>query len=265
MAYLSTVSDKKENVFTGSKGIELTLTEPNWDGDTDGDGIRDKDTDNDGNYDPIGKTDAENYTPGITIAKDPMLQNTTDITKNTEKPSEWVALKVSYKLKKVTNTNPLTFDGEYSAITYAEMKDIISAISFHTGTAADKWTEVEAGDDKTYGIYIYNSALAADTDSDTKTKGGKTTALFDNISVLNASQLDSNFVDSGKTHIYGCKTNGSLPEFKIEVIGAAIQNDYDVTTLADLASKDAIDQTNYNGQKADVEVKNTLTTILKAN
>lgn len=255
MAYLSTVSKPKENTFTGSKGIQLELKEPGWDADDDG-----KPDDGD------GMKEAENYTPGITIAKDPMLTNITDASVNTEKPSEWVALKVSYKLKKVTSydtvTDTCTFDNSYSDVSYKEMKYIIEAISFNTGTDADKWTVIEDGDDKSYGIYIYNSTLAADTNNGTN--GASTSKLFQHIKVLDADTLDVNFKDSTKSCIYGCKTNGSLPEFRIDVIGAAIQDDYGVSTLEALKSVTAKDTTKYpnGGEQACAEVKDILKNIL---
>lgn len=82
LAYLGTRSNDKENIFTGSQDIALTLTEPKWNS---------KKT----NEDKTEAKRAEEYTPGGAYLKNPKLYNSSD----DENATEWVAMKISFQLE----------------------------------------------------------------------------------------------------------------------------------------------------------------------
>ena len=69
LAYLSTITDEKENVFTFAQNIKAKLDEPNWDPD-----------------------EGENLTPGYEVKKDPMITNKSD-----NGISEYVAIKLTFE------------------------------------------------------------------------------------------------------------------------------------------------------------------------
>lgn len=97
MAYLSTLSNEKENTFTGSKGIQLELTEPYWDGTNDEwKTAKDLDGSTDLDLKDKGETVAGNYTPGSVIGKNPILTNNSNAAKDNS--PEWVAIAVSYSI-----------------------------------------------------------------------------------------------------------------------------------------------------------------------
>lgn len=225
MAYLSTLSNKKENTFTGSKGIALKLTEPYWD-ETPG-------TDED--LTELGKDAASSYTPGTKIGKNPILTNSS----NDADSPEWVALAVSYTI------------GD-KAVSYKQLKYLIEDITFNT-TAADDgyWIAVDPlasgtlNEDKGYMIYLYSKVLAKDA---------ATKPLFTSVTIKSSDDLEGSATDGYVTDLNTAlsittedqkyKINGNLPAFQIDVIGAAIKNEYkkdgDTSTAAaawaDLAS-----------------------------
>lgn len=90
LAYLGTRSNDKENIFTGSQDIDLTLTEPKW---------KDKQKDDDENeiYDKTEEERAADYSPGGLYLKNPKLFNSSD-----NSATEWVAMKVSFKIEDAT-------------------------------------------------------------------------------------------------------------------------------------------------------------------
>ena len=221
MAYLSTLTDKKTNTFTGSGGILLKLTETNWDAYKNGTTVltqEELDTlrgDNTGKIQTQGEYLAKKYTPGMTIPKNPVLTNNSNDAD--DKSPEWVALAVSYSI-----------DG--TAVTYDQMQNIIKPIEFDTN-----WTKITpTASTLTYAIYIYNKVLTTETPGTTD----KTTALFSNVKIKDQTALKTGLdalnalaAFTGKNY----SVNGNLPPFKINVIGAAIKNEYKKdgeTTLA---------------------------------
>ena len=230
MAYLSTVSDEKHNTFTGSKGISLELTEPQWDA--------------------VGNAVANKYTPGKEIAKDPKLTNNTGSSGDAT-ATEWVAIAVSYWIG-----NDAT-DISYKPVSYEKMKCLISPISFYNKAAADTANDTSGGywipiyvttqssdgaitkdaitltdnsksDIQAFAIYLYNNTLA---------NAASTHTLFDKIVIRNTTDLDAttNGLSDLTTYVGGAgngfitsayAVNGNLPGFKIDVIGAAVQNEY---------------------------------------
>lgn len=244
MAYLSTLSNKKENTFTGSKGIELKLTEPYWD-ETPGTeiGLTEK-----------GETAAKSYTPGTKIGKNPILTNNS----NDADSPEWVALAVSYTI------------GD-KAVSYEQLKYLIEDITFNTTTADDEyWIAVDPltsgtlNEEKGYMIYLYSKVLAKDA---------ATKPLFTSITIKSSDNLEGGTTDGYVTELNTSlgiiaddqkyKINGNLPAFQIDVIGAAIKNEYkkssntanDAEQWSDLSTGDNSDQT---------ELKNNLVNLLKS-
>lgn len=234
MAYLSTVTTTKNNTFTGSKGISLQLTEPQWDAG--------------------GDDDANNYTPGKVIAKDPTLTNNTSATGDTS-ATEWVAIAVSYHIGDGAATP------DYKPISYTAMNNLIDEIDFYDSTAAstahtnnnsipadEYWipiymttnsgtgaisnvtlTDNSKSDDQAFAIYMYSKTLAKDA---------STPALFNEITVKGTTALEGisgglaqlkTYVDTNYSGFISSpyNVNGNLPNFKIDVIGAAVQNEYD--------------------------------------
>lgn len=210
MAYLSTLSNKKENTFTGSKGIALKLTEPYWD-ETPGadDGVTD--------LTELGKVAASSYTPGTKIGKNPILTNSST---DADSP-EWVVLAVSYTIGN-------------KAVSYTQLKYLIEKITFNT-TAADDgyWIAADPlasgtlNEDKGYMIYLYSKVLAKDA---------ATKPLFTSVTIKSSDDLEGSTKDGYVTDLNTAlgittddqkyKINGNLPDFQIDVIGAAIKNEY---------------------------------------
>lgn len=260
MAYLSTLSNEKTNTFTGSKGISLKLEEPGW-----------NPQDPDGTPKPgDGQYEAENYTPGKVIAKDPTLTNTT--TGDTD-ATEWVAIAVSYQIGNDAQTTA------YQPISYEAMKYLIKDIAFydqsaastaHSGSASipedeywipiymttsesdgtiDKntisFTDNGASDQQAFAIYLYHKTLAKDK---------STPALFKQIEMKDTTALEnaSTGLSALTTYVGGegdwltnaYAVNGNLPGFKIDVIGAAVKNEYKnasgnlITSITDLDEAD---------------------------
>lgn len=91
LAYLSQVTNTKENTFTMGKGITGTTEEPNW-----------------------KEENGKEFTPGKVIAKDPQIKNTSD--KSTD--PVFVGATISYQKK--------NSDGEWVDATYAELDQFIN-------------------------------------------------------------------------------------------------------------------------------------------
>lgn len=241
MAYLSTVSKPATNTFTGSKGISLKLTEPGWD------------TNDNGKADEgEGMKEAGNYTPGKTITKDPTLTNDTGTTGGDVTATEWVAIAVSYWIGNDASTI------NYKPVSYEAMKYLIEDIGFYNSAAATAASDNSGGywipiyvtaqasdgainkstitlsdnsktNSQAFAIYLYNNTLANDASTHT---------LFDEIEIRNTTDLEaaSNGLSDLTTYVGGIgngfitsayAVNGKLPGFKIDVIGAAVQNEYD--------------------------------------
>lgn len=205
MAYLSTVTKTKTNTFTGSKGISLTLTEPGWDSDDDP-----STTPKPGD----GQYDAENYTPGKVIAKDPTLTNTTKDTGDSD-AQEWVAIAITYQVGE-----------DDTDVSYDTLKNLIKDISFHTtesaSNAGDNWVLLEpissAALDSTkgYAIFMYNKPLS---------QSESTRPLFEQIEIKDTAELETGLANLNTSFSASFTVNGGLPAFKINVIGGAIKNE----------------------------------------
>lgn len=95
-ALLTTQSEDKINVFTGTAGLTLEADEPNWNS--------------------TGRAKAENYSPNLEIEKDPYLKNTTEIESGHEDDSkEYVAIRLTYQINAGTTSTPKWENISYDA------------------------------------------------------------------------------------------------------------------------------------------------------
>lgn len=215
MAYLSTVSKPKVNTFTGSKGIELTLKEPEWN-------PNDPGTPSPGD----GQYDAENYTPGKVIAKDPTLTNTTKDSGDSA-AQEWVAIAITYQVGE-----------DDTDVSYETLRNLIKDISFNTTESVsdegDNWVLLEPTSSdaldttKGFAIFMYNKPLG---------QNESTRPLFEQIEIKDTAELETGLKSLNTIfNTTAFTVNGGLPGFKINVIGGAIKNECykkdDASTLA---------------------------------
>lgn len=127
LAYLSRETSELENVFTGSKGISLTLTEPEFDDEE--------------------KGKANSYTPDMTILKDPTVTNTSTETGY----KEWVAMRVDY-----TYAGSTCNKEQIDKIVTFQYKDPNG--NFQDGLNPN-WIKVTTTTATDYDIYVYNAML----------------------------------------------------------------------------------------------------------
>lgn len=130
LAFLSDNSEKKVNTFTGSAGIDVTLTEDAWTSIPDDDKVQ-------------GEEMAKAYTPEMVIPKNPTLTNT-----SATACEEWVALRVDYAYAGDTVTRG------------AIESTVIEALAINSGW--HKLNTQSGGKDTNYEIYLYCSTLSKD-------------------------------------------------------------------------------------------------------
>ena len=172
---LAYMTDKKTktNMFTGSKDVTAILYETDWDGSTDKNSDpADKatlDAGIGGNSDtPYGIREAESYALGNPISKNPKISNTSEY-------DEYIAMKVTYKVK--LNSS----DVNYTVVSENEFKKLVAfgyTGSGNVGTDGinTSWTkDSDTGEnDKEAVIYYYNDKVE---------KGQSTQALFTTVTV----------------------------------------------------------------------------------
>lgn len=195
LAYLTATTNTKENTFTMGKGITGTTEEPKWD--------------------ETGKKDAEKFTPGKVIAKDPQIKNTSDASTG----PVYVAATIEYQIK--------NGDDSYSTVTYADLDKFINikhgnplTDGFNTD-AKTGWTMAK---DNT--IAYYNTTLAA---QDT------TSTIFDAVEIdklaLTPEQVASATGDNPQfdvtkyTDEMGSYTTYQMKDFQIVVKGYLVQSE----------------------------------------
>lgn len=196
LAFLNKQTDKKVNTFTGSAGINLTLTEPNWDS--------------------TGKTMAENYTPKMEIPKDPTLTNISTTTDS----DEWVALRVDYTY----------YDGAQNVATTRDdlETNLIETLDIDTS----KWIKLitkgtSGGADTMYDIYLYKNKLP-------QTSSSNSITLFDKVKIKKQEDLAGKTL-GGSPGTAVCDANGKYINFNITLFGAAIKHDASISsTLTEL-------------------------------
>ena len=243
LAYLSTLSEKKQNTFTATKNISLTLEEPNYNEYTDD------------NKTTLRYPDAPNpdkFQPGEIYTKDPTLYNTTGMATDGELAEEWVAIRVDYKI------------GDTS-VTRTELESkLIEEIEFDP---TNSWilADSKLGLDGTgkYEIYIYKYKLKAQDElvegktyselkaatiiaSDGANVGAKTTPLFRQIQIKAQSALVATYTSME-----------NVPGFDIDIIGGAIKDQDDNL-------EDAIDSAKWNDTSTySYKVSKALVDLLK--
>ena len=137
LAYLSSVTETKNNAFTfvdGTDGLSVELTETDW---TEG-------------------TSGKDLAPGAVVKKNPVLTNNS----TAANMDEWVALEVTFTKG----------DGQ-TALTSEEYTQLMGMITFKNGTngAANGINTTNWTLDGTAGpvsVYFYNNKLAKDTSTE---------------------------------------------------------------------------------------------------
>lgn len=151
LAYLHDITETKKNVFTSNKRISIQLREPLWDGygysdEPGGDGTSAKPGITGDALEKLGLTQAQGYTPGQNIPKDPQVKN--NGTGSTGVPA-YVSLKVQY------------FDDVGQQVSYSTFK---TNYLKSTGIVFDsKWTSLTSTTDDQ--IYLYNEILGTGQDT----------------------------------------------------------------------------------------------------
>lgn len=236
MAYLSTLTDKKTNTFTGSSGIKLEVEEKNWT--------------------TTGEKKANSYTPNMSIEKDPKLKNTN----NDGGKSEYVAMRIDFL--DASNSSSKT------AITYAQLLNVIKLINYKHSDwtlAAVKntsgWTDKKSDNTDIDNDCLYSTGAGAYVTLDSMDDNIKnatsmiflytgnsgrvsaqsgTSALFDTIQIRNgytsvvtdgtdtiAAEPIYAFTDASQTTPLdgSTETGKGFPKFQIDVLGAAVEAD----------------------------------------
>lgn len=167
-----------------------------------------------------------------------------------EYAQEWVAIAITYQL------------GEKD-VSYSTLKNLIEEIEFDVkedDNDTEYWILLEPttsgdtpklDDSKGYAIFMYNKVLKSKSelaeDDDKVQTGESTTPLFEKIVIKSTEDLETianpgdtktglealNEAMSDENNTVEYTVNGNLPSFKINVIGAAVKNEYyayDATT-----------------------------------
>lgn len=136
LAYLSSVTETKTNVFTSDKNINANLTETKW-------------------------NEEETYIPGVAKEKNPVIEN------QSSNAPMWTGVKIEFiKKEKQSGTDTFT----ETPITYEQFKtqygELIGNTSAVDGINAG-WTKVTGYDDNVAGIFVkYNTLLQANVKTD---------------------------------------------------------------------------------------------------
>lgn len=198
LAYLTAVTNSKENTFTMGKGITGTTEEPKW-----------EDT---------GKKDAENFTPGKVIAKDPQIKNTSDATTD----PVYVAATLTYQVS--------DGKGGWTDTTYAELDKFINikhASPLVDGFNTANWTMDK---DNTIAYYKGNGTNEGKLAPDTSTE-----SIFDAVEIdklaLTPEQVASGTSNNPQfdvtkyTDETGTYTTYQMKDFQIVVKGYLVQSE----------------------------------------
>ncbi len=212
LAYLSKKTDTKTNTFTGSGGLEVKLEEPKWDEDN-----------------------AKDYTPDKIILKNPQLYNGStwtdanndkvidagEITHSTQY-DEYMAMRIDFE------------DASNTAITYANLMNVIDAIAFDT----TNWKLVAVSNGTTWDTSVDNTKLSPSLDA---TVTGAKSMIFLYATSANAVSIAPGAVTEplfsqiqirdGNTDVIkaldgsGDALTGGFPNFNIDVSGAAVDKE----------------------------------------
>ncbi|WP_411336566.1 SipW-dependent-type signal peptide-containing protein [Ruminococcus gauvreauii] len=139
LAYLTHITNTETNTFTMGKGITGETDEPKWD-----------------------EKEAQNFTPGKVIAKDPLIRNLSD--ESTD--PVFAAATIQYQVKNEA--------GAWVDTTYAELDKFINIKSGEPLAAGFNTADWEMAKDNTIAYYT-KEKVAPD--------GGETTRIFDAVEI----------------------------------------------------------------------------------
>lgn len=228
-ALLTTQSEDKINVFTGTAGLTLKAHEPNWD--------------------TTGEAKANNYSPNLEIDKDPYLENTTEIKTGHENDSkEYVAIRLTYQINAGTTLTP-----KWESISYEAFQRL--ATIYHLAGGSQTGFNLAANDtdrdtnkwikkNDTYTVFYYNTILDGKTDPGVS---DETSKLFDSVKIKDDLESDGYFKCDIAAHYTesGSKiTSGDhkgLIQFRIVVEGFAVQAYEDANKVSFDTAKTRLD------------------------
>lgn len=248
MALLWGKSNAKTNTFTGSKGVNVILSEENWDGSTaDSDGkpvgkngttINENELTSDKLDSDKGYVMATNYTPKMEIPKNPIMTN------KSEKEKVWVMLRIQYLI----NTKPDGTTDTKIPVLEKEFQKLAKTQDNSTNVINPKWAAISGnpaeGSIDTDGYYYYYYLDKLDKSDGTEVA---TEPLFEKILInetIGWAEIDEvkrYQVTPANTTTYSetYYTYAILPEFQIKIEGAAIsveENDpEDLNTAVDVS------------------------------
>lgn len=177
LAYLTASSREVTNTFTAGEGINITLTEPDYEGDGD-------------------------YTPGSTITKNPQVNNT-----SVGDSPVYVVASLSYYIDN-TEVSYATFTNS------ADDDDVIKYATIYSDTNAtavgfnSAWTQI-ADDDVNKDYFVYGTAVNAPT---SVAKGDSTASIFEKVKISEKDKAGTTYkivvnayavnADNGTTDVY---------------------------------------------------------------
>lgn len=209
------------NTFTGTAGLSVVLKETAWDNDTPADQT-------DG-----GEGKAANYSPGLVIEKDPLIQNTTTLKAGYENDSyEYAALKLEYQISDGS--------GGWETITYAQFQNLADVyckvggvISGSAGFNTADWEAKDASNTVWYYKTSVKGGLATAIDN-------KTTTLFDYVKI-NSTLTENTVFDCGIPAHVAAETHKGLIQFRINIKGYAVQTYENGADIGLVAAKGKLD------------------------
>ncbi|UWP60914.1 SipW-dependent-type signal peptide-containing protein [Ruminococcus gauvreauii] len=164
LAYLTHITNTETNTFTMGKGITGETDEPKWD-----------------------EKEAQNFTPGKVIAKDPLIRNLSD--ESTD--PVFAAATIQYQVKNET--------GEWVDTTYAELDKFIN-VKIITGEDNENKPIYGDGFNTTDWTMAKDNTIAYYTKEKVAPNGGETTRIFDAVEIdqlaLTPDQIES-AIDTG--------------------------------------------------------------------
>lgn len=172
LAYLSNMTNDKENVFTFADNVTAELEEPNWD-----------------------PEDALEVIPGKEVLKDPLLLNTSE-----NNVDEYVSIKIAFldgKKNLVDDEKKRDINGNEDEKGMTDMERLLSLIEIDWSSM---WTLKDGTATSAEQIYVYNEVLAA---------GEKTVPVFYSVTIKNISSEDQKWLAGNFGHTDSCYVFGT--------------------------------------------------------
>lgn len=227
LAYLSTVTETHQNTFTSTKNITTNLTETEW-------------------TDSTGK----DYTPGKEINKNPVMTNTSTA------DSIYVAVKLGFVNSDGKNVDYATFQ-KYASIVDLDTTDWIKIGTYTDGSELWAYAKETSGkvaatalasSTSTNAIFTkvkVNAGLSSEWTTTAKTEKIYTVDAQGNKTLVSTTTTNYDptikyYDENGNLLDAIAVATGSLPEFRIDVTGYAVQatdtdGDTGITNLKALA------------------------------